>query len=120
MARATTRSKVLTANFYATITGTMPMREWLLGLSEEDRVEIGSDIANIEYNWPIGPPQCKPLEKGVFEIRSRISDGRSARVLFFAEQAHLFLLHGFIEKTQKTPRRDLDLAIQRMDEMRGG
>jgi len=114
-----TRPKVLAANFYATTTGTMPVREWLLGLSKEDRIEIGSDIANIEYNWPIGPPQCKSLEKGVFEIRSRISDGRTARVLFFAEQGHLFLLHGFIKKTRKTPRRELDLAIKRMEEMRG-
>lgn len=119
MARTMTRTKVLAAIFYATSTGAIPVREWLLGLTREDRIEIGSDIANIEYNWPIGPPQCKPLEKGVFEIRSRISDGRTARVLFFAEQGHLFLLHGFIKKTQKTPRKDLDLAIKRMDEMRG-
>lgn len=113
------RSKVLTASFYSTVTGATPVREWLLSLSREDRIEIGSDIASIEYNWPIGPPQCNPLANGVFEVRSRISDGRTAWVLFFAEQGRLFLLHGFIKKTQKTPRRDLDLAIKRMNEMKG-
>ena len=111
------RQKVLTARFYATSSGTMPVRDWLLSLSKQDRIEIGSDIANIEYNWPIGPPCCKPLENGIFEVRSRISSGRTARVLFFTQDDELFLLNGFIKKTQKTPRQELKLAKKRKNEM---
>ena len=31
----------------------------------------------------------------------------------------MVLLHGFIKKSQKTPSRDLDLAKQRLKELRG-
>jgi len=89
------------------------VREWLLSLIKEDRLEVGSDIANIEYNWPVGPPRCKPLEEGIFEVRSRISSGRTTRVFFFARDDEMFLLHGFIKKTQKTPRQELELAKKR-------
>jgi phage-related protein len=53
----------------------------------------------------------------MFEVRSRISHGRMARVLFFIQKDELFLLHGFIKKTQKTSRQDVDLAKKRKREM---
>jgi len=97
----------------------MPVREWLLSFAKEDRIEIGGDIANIEYHWPVGPPKCKPLGNELFEIRSRISDSRTARVLFFIESDQLYLLHGFIKKSVKIPRRDLELAKNRKKKMEG-
>jgi len=114
------RQKVLTARFYATASGSMPVREWLLPLSKHDKIEIGADIdiANIEFNWPVGPPQCKHLEDGICEVRSRISSGRTARVLFFIRNDQMFLLHGFIKKTQKTPRQELELAKKRKKEIK--
>ena len=30
---------------------------------------------------------------------------------------HMILLHGFIKKTQKTPKADIDLALKRMKEV---
>lgn len=30
---------------------------------------------------------------------------------------HMILLHGFIKKTQKTPKADIDLALKRMTEV---
>jgi phage-related protein len=88
-------------------------------LAKEDRIEIGGDIANIEYHWPVVPPRCKPLGNGIFEIRSRISNNRTARVLFFIDSDQLYLLHGFIKKSTKIPKRDLDLAKSRKAKMEG-
>jgi len=34
--------------------------------------------------------------------------------LFCIHDGHLALLHGFAKKTQKTPDRELDLAVKRM------
>jgi hypothetical protein len=45
------RNKIISAVFYATSSGKMPVREWLLSLDKQDRIEIGGDIANVEYNW---------------------------------------------------------------------
>lgn len=111
------RRKVINANFYATSSGKMPAREWLISLDKRDRVDIGGDIANAEYNWPVGPPKCKLLAHGIFEIRSHISAGRIARVLFFIESNAMYLLHGFIKKSQKTPLRDIEIAKKRKKEM---
>ncbi len=54
------------------------------------------------------------LGKGLFEIRSNISDGRIARVIFAVVDEHMLLLHGFVKKTQKTPKPDLDLVARRL------
>ena len=56
---------------------------------------------NVEYNWPVGPPMCKLLVNGIFEMRSNISAGRTARVFFFIESNGMYLLHGFIKKITK-------------------
>jgi phage-related protein len=60
---------------------------------------------------------CRPLEGGLWEIRSRISRGRIARVIFCTTLGHIVLLHGFIKKTQKTPQPDLDLARRRQKDV---
>jgi len=113
------KHKVLEATFYARSSGKMPVREWLLSLDKKDRIEIGGNIANVEYNWPQGPPKCKPLENGIFEIRSNVSAGRIARVLFFMDYSNMYLLHGFIQKSRKIAKRDLELAKRRTKELEG-
>ena len=42
--------------------------------------------------------------------------GRIARVLFCVEGGGMVLLHGFIKKTQKTPQREIELALRRKRE----
>lgn len=87
------------------------MREWLKSLSSEDRKRIGEDIKTVEYGWPIGMPICKPLGAGIYEVRTDITQGRTARVLFYIDKkSRMVLLHSFIKKTRKTPTGDLELA----------
>jgi phage-related protein len=109
--------KKLPAAFYRTANGTEPVREWLRGLSAEDRKAIGQDIALVEYAWPIGMPTCRPLGAGLFEVRSNLSGGRSARVLFCPTDGCLVLLHGFIKRTQKTLASDLALGRSRQKDV---
>lgn len=88
-------------------------------LSLQDRKTIGEDIATLEFCWPVGMPKCAPMKgiRGLYEIRSNISSGRIARVLFVLVGHQMVLLHGFVKKTQKTPDRELKLAIARMTEV---
>ena len=109
--------KKLPASFYATPNGNEPVREWLLELNEDDRRTVGFDIATAELGWPVGMPLCRSLSNGLWEIRSNISSGRIARVIFTPAQGRMVLLHGFIKKTQKTPKPDLDLAQKRRKEI---
>lgn len=94
------------------------MRDWLRGLDADDRSMIGQDIATAEFGWPIGMPACRPMGSGLYEIRSTLKRGRIARVLFCIESGRMVLLHGFIKKTQKTPKADLDKAKDRMKEVK--
>jgi phage-related protein len=57
------------------------------------------------------------LTRGLWEVRSTLTRGRIARVLFCEHDGKLVLLHGFIKKTQKTPAGDLELAIKRKKEV---
>lgn len=111
--------KRLPVRFYATGGGHEPVREWLLGLSPEDRQTIGIDIKTVEYGWPIGMPVCRPLtgHKGLWEVRSTLSGNRISRVLFCVREGQMVLLHGFIKKTQKIPTTELDLATRRMKDL---
>ena len=49
-----------------------------------------------------------------WEVRSNLDRGRIARVIFCVHDGQMVLLHGFMKKTQKTPKGDLDLATKRM------
>ncbi|PLX44641.1 MAG: type II toxin-antitoxin system RelE/ParE family toxin, partial [Hyphomicrobiales bacterium] len=80
----------------------------------EDRQIIGKDIQKVEFGWPIGMPYSRNLEKGLWEVRSNISSGRIARVLFCIEGSQMILLHGFIKKTQTTPDKEKAIARKRM------
>ena len=93
------------------------MREWLLALSKDDRGVIGKDIQKVEFGWPIGMPYCRPLGRGLWEVRSDLSGGRIARVLFCIIGGEMMLLHGFEKKTQKTSPRDIELALRRKQEI---
>ena len=98
--------------FFRTAAGREPVREWLKKLTPvEDRKRVGTDIATVEFGWPVGMPTCRPLKDGLYEVRTNLSDGKIARVLFYIDQrSRMVLLHGFIKKTQKTPDGDLELA----------
>jgi phage-related protein len=98
--------------------GAEPVLNWLRSLPAEDRRIIGTDLATVQFGWPIGMPLCRALGNGLWEVRSVLTSRRIARVLFFADDGRIGVVHGFIKKTQKTPADDLDLARRRMMEMK--
>lgn len=105
--------KRLPARFYRSDSGREPVREWLQSLDAADRRIIGEDIKDVEFAWPIGMPLVRSLGRGIWEVRSSLPQGRIARVLFCVERDCMVLLHGLMKTTQKTPAKDLDLAIRR-------
>lgn len=102
--------------FYRTDSGNEPARKWLKGLELSDRKTIGYDLQTLEFGWPIGMPLCRSLSshKGLWELRSNLTNGRIARLLFCVENDRLIMLHGFIKKTRKTPLEAISIAVQRM------
>lgn len=113
------RLKPLEVYFYATAYGNEPVREWLKDLPKEDKKVIGQDIKTVQFGYPIGMPLTRVLHntEGLEEVRSDISNKCIARVIFYVEDNTIFLLHGFVKKDKKTPKKDLDLAIKRYKEL---
>jgi phage-related protein len=106
--------KQLPAFFYALSSGREPVRDWLKALPADGRKIVGEDIKDVEFAWPIGMPLCRSLGRGLWEVRSTLTQGRIARVLFCEHEGRM---HAFIKKTQKTPAGDLELAIKRKKEI---
>jgi phage-related protein len=104
--------------FYRTEAGREPVREWLKELDPEERKAIGTDLLRVQEQWPIGMPVCRGLGKGLWEVRTDLSSNRTARVLFFVDDDRIGVVHGFIKKTRKTPKDDVELALKRMKEMK--
>jgi phage-related protein len=109
--------KKLPASFYRSASGAEPVRDWLRALTGNDRKILGYDIGLVEFGWPVGMPLCRPLGGGLLEIRSSLEGNRVARVIFCITDGSMILLHGFIKKTRKAPKTDLDLARDRQKEV---
>lgn len=112
-------SKPIKVVFFRTAHGREPVREWLQGLSRADKKAIGEDIKVVQYGWPIGLPLVRKLEPWHWEIRSHL-DKRIARVTFTLYEDTIVLLHGFIKKSQKMPKDDLEVSRKRLALVRGG
>ncbi len=107
---------ILDVVFYRTEAGNEPVREWLKSLPREDRRTIGEDIKTAQYAWPLGMPLIRKMERGLWEVRSSISQG-IARVIFTVKDSMMILLHGFVKKSQKTPPNELDTARRRLNNL---
>lgn len=107
----------ITARFYHSESGNSPVLEWLRSLPSDGRTEIGQDLMRVQYRWPIGMPLCGHLGDGLWEVRSTLPSRRIARLVFCTADDELYVLHGFIKKTQKTAVADLELARKRMKEI---
>lgn len=102
--------------FFKTNSGTEPVREWLKELHKDDKKSIGEDLKTVQFGWPIGMPLVDSLGHGLWEVRSRLSSNRIARILFFMDDNTIVLVNGFIKKTQKTPKDEISLANKRKKE----
>ena len=111
--------KKIPAIFFTSEAGRQPVRDWLKSLEPADRKRIGADIKTVEYGFPIGMPVCRQMGDGLYEVRTNLS-GKIAQVLFCVYEGQMVLLHGFIKKTQKTLKQDLDLALERKRQLERG
>ena len=97
--------------FYETENGEEPAKEFLMSLDDKMRAKIMRTISRLERNGTeLREPFSKHLENGIFELRASFSSNIS-RVLYFFLTGHTVILtNGFIKKTQKTPRSEIEKA----------
>ena len=86
---------------------------------------ILADYARIvELLMEFGPnlrmPHSRALGGGLFELRPRGREGIGRSLYCYISGQRVIILHAFLKKTRATPRRDLRIAYQRMEEVRHG
>lgn len=74
---------------------------------------IVEDIKTVQFGWPIGMQLVRKMDKNLWEVRIHL-ENCIARVLFTISNGTIVLLHGFVKKSQVTPKPDLKLATDRM------
>ena len=95
--------------------GQAPVEEFLNALPLADRVRIVRTIEMLgDFGLQLGPPYVKHLQDKLWELRIRTGH-KAYRVIYFAFTGRRFiLLHAFLKKTQKTPRKELATAERRL------
>ena len=72
-----------------------------------------------EYGPAIGKPHTAPMGgDGLFEIRAKGKEGIGRALFCILKGEEIVILHAFIKKTQKTPKKELEKARRRLKEIR--
>jgi phage-related protein len=106
--------------FYSDKNGNAPIVEFLEALNKQaktnknDRINHKKIVQYIEilsrYGTFVGEPYVKHIENDIWELRPL----KNRIFFFYWEDDKLVLLHHFVKKSQKTPKREIDKAKQNL------
>jgi len=67
----------------------------------------------------LGKPHTDSLGKKIFEIRAKGKEGIGRSLFCYAikETNEIVILHSFIKKSQKTPKKEIEIALARKKEL---
>lgn len=105
------RNQLFAIDYFTDDGGRTPMEEYLAALTIKMRAKTLRSIQLLkEFGPDLREPNTKPLGDGIFELRTN-QGGIAGRCLFFFFDGNAIVLtHGFLKKTQKTPREEIDRA----------
>jgi phage-related protein len=103
--------------FYTTEQGDSPVKEFLRNLDLKTQARLDWSIILLkEQNTRAREPLVKHISGKLWELR-RGSNGNIYRIMyFFFTGKRIVFVHGFHKKTQKTPRREIEIAEKRMND----
>lgn len=101
-------------DFYREADGSKPVGVFIKSLKVKMKAKV---IANLqlleEYGNMAREPLSKELEDGIFELRT-VEGNDIVRILYFFDKGRMIIAtNGFVKKTQKTPRSEIELAKKR-------
>jgi len=103
-------------NFFRTSRGQFPVKDFIEKQDKPTRARVNLSIRLLVNNGPyLKDPYMKKLQNNLYELRIR---GKIAiRIFYSKDKNEYYLLHAFKKKTQKTPIRELQVALGRMKEI---
>ena len=99
--------------FYETRDGQRPAEDFLDELDIKMRSKLVMTLKVLqEQGNRLREPYSKHLDDGIFEIRGKVGTDISRVMYFFYYGGRIILTNGFIKKTQKTPKSEIERAKQ--------
>ena len=106
--------KKYTCIFYETTSGRCPAEEFVDSLEESTYDKFLHKKELLEDHGPqLRFPHTAPLDDGISELRFKGREGQIRVLFFFYVDKTIVLNHGFVKKTQKTPKKEIELARRR-------
>ena len=97
--------------FYKMENGKKPVDDFLNELNDKMRAKMLLSIRIVrEKGYQTRLPYSEELEDGIFELRAKVGSDISRVLYFFVVGHKIILTNGFIKKTQKTPRSEIERA----------
>lgn len=97
--------------FYNKPDGSEPVKEFLLTVDDKMRARLVRTIDLLAQNGTsLRMPYSEHLVDGIFEIRAKVGSDISRVLYFFVIGKKIVLTNGFVKKTQKTPKNEIELA----------
>lgn len=98
--------------FFTITRGDSPVKIFLDNLDEPIQAKAIKTIELLQVHGPaLPPPYSKKLLPGLHELRT--SGQIAVRILYTNHQGVYYLLHAFKKKTQKTPPKEIKVALDR-------
>ncbi len=72
----------------------------------------------IRFGPNLGMPFTRSMGNGLFEIRAKGKEGIGRAFFCTIVDQRIIILHAFVKKTQKTPKKELDVAKRRMKDVK--
>jgi len=64
------------------------------------------------FGQKLGPPHIKKISARLFEFR--VSGKQEVRIFYSFHKSQIFLLHGFVKKSQKIPSKEIKIVLQKL------
>lgn len=102
-------------DYYKTEAGNSPVEDYLLSLQTKQFEKCIWVLRLVEELDRIPAEYFKKMEgtDGIWEIRVQFASNIFRFLCFFDGNRLIIITHGFTKKTEKTPKREIDLAEQR-------
>jgi phage-related protein len=72
----------------------------------------------LQFGSALRRPYTGSMGEGLFEIRAKGKEGIGRSLFCTLKGKEIVILHSFIKKTKKTPKKELKLARKRMKEVK--
>ena len=110
-----------TVELYEKVDGKIPVLDFILSLNPKQQAKIYREIDLLEkFGNELHYPHVDIIEgkkyKNLWELRIEFASNIFRIFYFLSQNNNVVLLHGIVKKKQKTPKKDLDIALERMKE----